>query len=75
MGTVNLTPSDAAQFVTVGRQIAPPTDCHKLSGFLHGCAHWSNQGVAAGLLGLSRQALNKRLRRRQLPGRMAEPAE
>jgi DNA-binding protein Fis len=28
-----------------------------------------NQGVAASLLGLSRQALNKRLRRRQpLPG-------
>jgi DNA-binding protein Fis len=25
-----------------------------------------NQGVAAGLLGVSRQALNKRLRRRQL---------
>jgi two-component system, NtrC family, nitrogen regulation response regulator GlnG len=34
-----------------------------------------NQGVAAVLLGLSRQALNKRLRRRQPPGRTAEPAE
>jgi DNA-binding NtrC family response regulator len=32
-----------------------------------------NQGVAAGLLGLSRQALNKRLHRRQPPGRPAEP--
>jgi two-component system, NtrC family, nitrogen regulation response regulator GlnG len=34
-----------------------------------------NQGVAAGLLGLSRQALNKRLRRRQPPARPAEPAQ
>jgi two-component system nitrogen regulation response regulator GlnG len=33
-----------------------------------------NQGVAAGLLGLSRPALNKRLRRRH-PGRTAEPVE
>jgi two-component system, NtrC family, nitrogen regulation response regulator GlnG len=32
-----------------------------------------NQGVAAGLLGLLRQALNKRLRRRQSPERIAEP--
>jgi two-component system, NtrC family, nitrogen regulation response regulator GlnG len=32
-----------------------------------------NQGVAAGLLGLSREALNKRLRRRQPPGRTAKP--
>jgi DNA-binding NtrC family response regulator len=30
-----------------------------------------NQGVAAVLLGLSRQALNRRLRRRQHPGRTA----
>jgi two-component system nitrogen regulation response regulator GlnG len=34
-----------------------------------------NQGVAAGLLGISRQALNKRLRRRQPPERLTEPAE
>jgi two-component system, NtrC family, nitrogen regulation response regulator GlnG len=34
-----------------------------------------NQGVAAVLLGISRQALNKRLRRRQPPARPAEPAE
>jgi two-component system nitrogen regulation response regulator GlnG len=33
-----------------------------------------NQGVAAVLLGLSRQALNRRLRRRQHPGRTAGPA-
>jgi two-component system, NtrC family, nitrogen regulation response regulator GlnG len=32
-----------------------------------------NQGVAAGLLGLSREALNKRLRRRKPPTRPAEP--
>jgi two-component system nitrogen regulation response regulator GlnG len=32
-----------------------------------------NQGVAAGLLGLSREALNKRLRRRRAPGPTAEP--
>jgi two-component system, NtrC family, nitrogen regulation response regulator GlnG len=32
-----------------------------------------NQGVAAGLLGLSREALNKRLRRRKPPARSAEP--
>jgi two-component system, NtrC family, nitrogen regulation response regulator GlnG len=32
-----------------------------------------NQGVAAGLLGLSREALNKRLRRRRPPGPTAEP--
>ena len=34
-----------------------------------------NQGVAAGLLGISRQALNQRLRRRQPPERSAAPAE
>ena len=34
-----------------------------------------HQGVAAALLGLSRQALNKRLHRRQPSGRTAEPAE
>jgi DNA-binding NtrC family response regulator len=34
-----------------------------------------NQGVAAGLLGLSRQALNKRLRRRQPAEHPAQPAE
>jgi DNA-binding NtrC family response regulator len=34
-----------------------------------------NQGVAAGLLGLSRQALNKRLRRHKHPGRIADAAE
>jgi len=34
-----------------------------------------NQGVAAGLLGLSRQALNKRLRRRKYPELSAAPAE
>jgi two-component system, NtrC family, nitrogen regulation response regulator GlnG len=34
-----------------------------------------NQGVAAGLLGLSRQALNKRLRRRLPPARLTEPAQ
>jgi DNA-binding NtrC family response regulator len=34
-----------------------------------------NQGVAAVLLGLSRQALNKRLRRHKHPGRMADAAE
>jgi two-component system, NtrC family, nitrogen regulation response regulator GlnG len=34
-----------------------------------------NQGVAAGLLGLSRPALNKRLRRRQHPGCTTDPAE
>jgi hypothetical protein len=33
-----------------------------------------NQGVAAGLLGLSRQRLNERLRGGQPPGRTAEPA-
>ena len=32
-----------------------------------------HQGVAAVLLGLSRQALNKRLRRRQQLGRSAKP--
>jgi len=34
-----------------------------------------NQGVAAGLLGISRQALNKRLHRRQHPRRTTEPVE
>ena len=34
-----------------------------------------NQGVAAGLLGISRQALNQRLRRRQQPEHSATPAE
>jgi DNA-binding NtrC family response regulator len=34
-----------------------------------------NQGVAAGLLGVSRQALNKRLRRRDQPELSAEPPE
>jgi two-component system, NtrC family, nitrogen regulation response regulator GlnG len=34
-----------------------------------------NQGVAAVLLGISRQALNKRLRRRQASGHLAEPTE
>ena len=34
-----------------------------------------NQGVAAGLLGISRQALNQRLRRRQQSERSAAPAE
>jgi two-component system, NtrC family, nitrogen regulation response regulator GlnG len=34
-----------------------------------------NQGVAAGLLGISRQALNQRLRRRQQPEQSATPAE
>jgi two-component system nitrogen regulation response regulator GlnG len=34
-----------------------------------------NQGVAAMLLGLSQEALNKRLRRRQHPGRTVEPVE
>jgi transcriptional regulator with PAS, ATPase and Fis domain len=34
-----------------------------------------NQGVAAGLLGISRQALNQRLRRRQQPGHSATPAK
>jgi two-component system, NtrC family, nitrogen regulation response regulator GlnG len=34
-----------------------------------------NQGVAAGLLGMSRQALNKRLRRRKPPEPAVEPAE
>jgi DNA-binding NtrC family response regulator len=34
-----------------------------------------NQGVAAGLLGMSRQALNKRLRRRKHPEPAVEPAE
>jgi DNA-binding NtrC family response regulator len=34
-----------------------------------------NQGVAAGLLGVSRQALNKRLRRRSQPELSAEPPE
>ena len=34
-----------------------------------------NQGVAAGLLGLSRQALNKRLRRHKQPHLTTEPAE
>ena len=34
-----------------------------------------NQGVAAGLLGISRQALNKRLSRHKHPSRTAEPAE
>jgi DNA-binding NtrC family response regulator len=34
-----------------------------------------NQGVAAGLLGISRQALNKRLRRRPPSQCSAEPAE
>jgi DNA-binding NtrC family response regulator len=34
-----------------------------------------NQGVAAGLLGISRQALNQRLRRHKHPDRMAAPAE
>ena len=32
-----------------------------------------NQGVAAGLLGLARQALNKRRSRHQYPGRTAAP--
>jgi DNA-binding NtrC family response regulator len=34
-----------------------------------------NQGVAAGLLGISRQALNQRLRRRQQPEHSATSAE
>jgi DNA-binding NtrC family response regulator len=34
-----------------------------------------NQGGAAGLLGISRQALNKRLHRRQHPRRTTEPVE
>jgi DNA-binding NtrC family response regulator len=34
-----------------------------------------NQGIAAGLLGISRQALNQRLRRRQQPEHSATPAE
>jgi DNA-binding NtrC family response regulator len=34
-----------------------------------------NQGIAAGLLGISRQALNQRLRRRQQPERSATSAE
>jgi DNA-binding NtrC family response regulator len=34
-----------------------------------------NQGVAAGLLGISRQALNQRLRRHKHPDRLAAPAE
>jgi two-component system nitrogen regulation response regulator GlnG len=34
----------------------------------------SNQGVAAGLLGISRQALNKRLHRRKYPGLSTESA-
>ena len=34
-----------------------------------------NQGVAAGLLGLSRQALNKRLRRHKAPHPTDEKAE
>jgi DNA-binding NtrC family response regulator len=34
-----------------------------------------NQGVAAGLLGISRQALNKRLRRRNQPELSAKPPE
>jgi DNA-binding NtrC family response regulator len=34
-----------------------------------------NQGIAAGLLGISRQALNQRLRRRQQPEHSATPVE
>ena len=34
-----------------------------------------NQGIAAGLLGISRQVLNQRLRRRQQPEHSATPAE
>jgi two-component system nitrogen regulation response regulator GlnG len=34
-----------------------------------------NQGVAAVFLGITRQALNKRLRRRQPPQRLSKPAE
>ena len=34
-----------------------------------------NQGIAAGLLGISRQALNQRLRRRQQPERSTTSAE
>src|SRR5262249_24751359 len=56
-----------------------PLPTHKEAGDACSGVAWSraggNRGVAAGLRGVSRQALNKRLRRRDQPELSAEPPE